>query len=293
MAGKPRPYIITRFYPNAFPTVGGQTVEPVCIIVIMSSNPPDDHISRLESRLEQWIEATFAAAFGPRIDIFDIALHLARAMEAGIRRDPDQDRPIAPDQYRVGLHTSAYDRLHARQPDLIEKLTTYLVTLAAQNEYRLTQQPTLFFYADPTCEPHHPQVSTQHTDEPGSSTVGLDAIAVAAPKPSQLSARLLINGNMDYPLNADMTSVGRMLDNDIVVDDPFTSRYHAQIRRRGDETLLFDAGSSRGTRVNGVQVREYRLRNGDVIEIGKTRLIYLEEREDDHTNPATENIDLV
>lgn len=259
----------------------------------MSSNPPDDHISRLESRLEQWIEATFAAAFGPRVDIFDIALHLARAMDAGLRRDPDQPRPIAPDLYRVHLHQMAYERLHAKEPDLIEKLAGYLVTLAAQNEYRLTQKPMLTLQPDPDCEPHHPQISTQHTDEPGSSTVGLDAITVESLKQPTVRATLLINGSQHYPLSSDLTSVGRMVDNEIVIDDPFASRYHAQIRRRGRETLLFDAGSSRGTRVNGVQVREHRLRNGDVIEIGKTRLIYLEERDEDHINPSTETIDLV
>jgi pSer/pThr/pTyr-binding forkhead associated (FHA) protein len=260
----------------------------------MTSNPPDDHISRLESRLEQWIEATFAAAFGSRVDIFDIALHIARAMDAGVRHDPDQSRPIAPDQYRVVLHNTTYDRLHARQPDLIEKLTGYIVTLAAQNEYRLTQKPSLTLTANPDSEPHHPQVSTEHTDEPGSSTVGLDSITLDAPKQTNFSAHLLINGSTHYSLSADLTSVGRMIDNDVVVDDPFASRYHAQIRRRGHETLLFDAGSSRGTQVNGVQIREHRLRNGDVIEIGKTRLIYLEERDDHHPlGPATETIDLV
>ena len=219
------------------------------------SNQPDDHIFRLEARLEQWIETTFAAAFGPRVDIFDIALHIARAMDAGLHRDPDETRPIAPDQYRVALHNTAYDRLHARQPDLIEKLTAYIVTLAAQNEYRLTQQPHLTLYADPDCEPHHPQVSTQHTDEPGSGTVGIDAIAVESPKPSTVRASLFINGSINYLFAADLISVGRMVDNDIVVDDPFASRYHAQIRRRGSETLLFDAGSSRGTKVNGVLVQ--------------------------------------
>jgi len=257
------------------------------------SSQPDDPVLRLEARLELWIETTFAAAFGPRVDIFDIALHIARAMDAGVLRDPDTTRPIAPDQYRVSLHNTAYDRIHARQPDLIEKLTDYIITLAAQNEYRLVQNPTLTLYADPACEPHHPQVITHHTEEPGSGTVGMDAVTVESPKQSTVRASLVINGNGSYSLDADLTSVGRMVDNDIVIDDPFASRYHAQIRRRGNETLLFDTGSSRGTRVNGVLVREHRLRSGDVIEIGKSRLIYLEERDDDHLSPATETLDLV
>lgn len=256
------------------------------------TNPPNDPFWRIEARIEQWMESTFAAAFGPRIDVFDIALHIARAMDAGITLAPGSNRPIAPDVYRVVLHDAAYQRLHHRLTEIIEKLASYVVMLAAQKEYRLTRHPIITLTPDPDCEPHHPRVHTSHTDEAGSTTTGLEPIQVPSPMPS-IRAQLLINGTRACPLAAPLINIGRMEDNDIVIDDPHVSRHHLQLRQRGTETLLFDVGSSRGTRVNGRTVREHRLRNGDLIEIGKTRLIYLEERDDEHLSPPTESLDAV
>jgi hypothetical protein len=253
------------------------------------SSTHDDHILRLEARLERWVESTFAAAFGPRIDVFDLALHLARAMEGGIRHEAGDAHPTAPDLYRVTLHDDAYARLRGREAEVIDKLSGYLVSLAAQNEYRLPRLPAITLAPDPACQPHHPQVSAQHTDDPNSGTVGLESVAVPS-DPLPKTAHLLINGQLTAPLVGAVINIGRMDDNDVAVDDPYVSRHHLQLRRRGNETLLFDVGSSRGTRVNGQPVQEHRLRSGDVIEIGRSRLIYLEDRPDDPFAPPTDTL---
>jgi pSer/pThr/pTyr-binding forkhead associated (FHA) protein len=57
-----------------------------------------------------------------------------------------------------------------------------------------------------------------------------------------------------------------------VLDDPNVSRRHAQVRREGDAIFVVDLGSTNGTRVNGVPVREHRLVSGDVISVGTTAL---------------------
>jgi pSer/pThr/pTyr-binding forkhead associated (FHA) protein len=44
------------------------------------------------------------------------------------------------------------------------------------------------------------------------------------------------------------------------------------VRREGDAIFVVDLGSTNGTRVNGVVVREHRLVAGDVISIGTTSL---------------------
>jgi ABC transport system ATP-binding/permease protein len=48
------------------------------------------------------------------------------------------------------------------------------------------------------------------------------------------------------------TRIGRDLQNDIVVDDPLVSRFHAELRARSDgRRELVDLGSRNGTFVNG------------------------------------------
>jgi ABC-type multidrug transport system ATPase subunit/pSer/pThr/pTyr-binding forkhead associated (FHA) protein len=70
--------------------------------------------------------------------------------------------------------------------------------------------------------------------------------------------------------------IGRLPANDLVLDHPAVSRFHARISRHNDSTVLEDLESSNGTFVNGERVPpgdEIYLRPGDTIHIGTTRLL--------------------
>ena len=54
------------------------------------------------------------------------------------------------------------------------------------------------------------------------------------------------------------------------------SRQHIRLERHGDGWVLFDHGSGNGTRVNGKQVEKYPLQHGDEIEMGDTRVQFVE-----------------
>ena len=72
-------------------------------------------------------------------------------------------------------------------------------------------------------------------------------------------------------------SLGRSPDNNLVIDDPFVSRHHAEIVFHGDGHQLCDRNSKRGSFVNRERVAEHRLRPGDVITLGRpdgVRLLY-------------------
>lgn len=68
------------------------------------------------------------------------------------------------------------------------------------------------------------------------------------------------------------TSIGRMAGNTIVVDDPFTSARHAELRFERGQWWLRDLGSSNGALLNGELVRTVvGVRAGDVIQCGRVR----------------------
>jgi DNA-binding response OmpR family regulator len=54
-----------------------------------------------------------------------------------------------------------------------------------------------------------------------------------------------------WPLDRTVTRIGRLADNDIVIEDRWVSRYHAEIRREGQQYFVHDLGSKNGTFVNG------------------------------------------
>ena len=58
----------------------------------------------------------------------------------------------------------------------------------------------------------------------------------------------------------------------MVLDDSNVSRHHAEVRRQGDAYVLTDLGSTNGSKVNGAQVAQQALNDGDEITLGKTHL---------------------
>ncbi|HKP89225.1 MAG TPA: FHA domain-containing protein [Thermoleophilaceae bacterium] len=68
-------------------------------------------------------------------------------------------------------------------------------------------------------------------------------------------------------------SIGRAPDNDIVLDEPNVSRYHAKVLP-GSPPTVRDLGSRNGTRVGDRHVREAPLEPGTAIGIGPFQLVY-------------------
>jgi len=89
-------------------------------------------------------------------------------------------------------------------------------------------------------------------------------------------ARLTVTGGNDtgleHAINAGKAyTIGRGLDNDIVLTDIAVSRKHFDLRNDGGSWVIVDRGSGNGTVVNGnLEDNPFMLANGDVIEIGNT-----------------------
>ncbi len=74
-----------------------------------------------------------------------------------------------------------------------------------------------------------------------------------------------------YPLDA-VTTLGRDVNNGIVLDDPFASAEHAVLTYRGRNWYVEDVGSTNGTFVNGVPVDGVGpLGFGDELQVGEIR----------------------
>lgn len=68
--------------------------------------------------------------------------------------------------------------------------------------------------------------------------------------------------------------IGRMTDNDLILDDPKASRYHAQIKLGRAGLLIEDLGSANGVFVNEQAIDSALLADGDSIRIGNTVLAF-------------------
>jgi pSer/pThr/pTyr-binding forkhead associated (FHA) protein len=83
------------------------------------------------------------------------------------------------------------------------------------------------------------------------------------------------NAGSRFLLDQPVTSAGRHPGSDIFLDDITVSRRHAEFRRENGEFRIVDTGSLNGTYVNRNLVQSAVLANGDEIQIGKFRLVFL------------------
>lgn len=75
------------------------------------------------------------------------------------------------------------------------------------------------------------------------------------------------------------TAVGRRPYNDIVIDHLAVSGEHAVFHLVGGEVEVEDLNSTNGTYVNGKPIKRQPLRNGDLVEVGKYKIRFLNEVE--------------
>ncbi|MEN8260995.1 MAG: FHA domain-containing protein [Pseudomonadota bacterium] len=73
-------------------------------------------------------------------------------------------------------------------------------------------------------------------------------------------------------LKSTVTSVGRAVDNDVVIDNPGVSAYHAKIFDDDGRYMIEDSASKNGVFVNGKRVGHQPLNYGDTITIFKHTL---------------------
>jgi hypothetical protein len=254
----------------------------------------EEQIARFEANIERLVENAFANFFGKKLRAQDIALQLARAMEDHLLPANGGDpRFIAPDHYRVYINPEIYNFLMQGQPTLPQTLSQHVITLANQADYRLLNAPVIHFVGDPSQDENDLHIAANHTTHHDNSTAAMQHVVIPATPPERpFRAFLLINSEKSVPIEADIINIGRNRDNDIVIDDPFVSRYHVQMRRRFNTYLVFDVNSQTGVFVNDVRIKEHQLQTGDVIQIGKTQMVYMDDqRTDDSLLSQTDALD--
>lgn len=81
---------------------------------------------------------------------------------------------------------------------------------------------------------------------------------------------------MQFPLlTTEQMSIGRSSDSKIFLDDVTVSRKHASVSLVGTDWVLTDSGSLNGTYVNKNRVSSTTLANGDELQIGKFRFVFV------------------
>ncbi|MDZ4064952.1 MAG: DUF3662 and FHA domain-containing protein [Coriobacteriia bacterium] len=234
-------------------------------------------LSDFEDRVAASIEGLFAGAFRSPVQPAELAKALGKAMDDG--RVVGVGKVYAPVAYTVALSPEDDAKLGAFKPTLGGELATYLVDHARERCYELPSRPSASFVTHEDLRLGRFRVSATLAETDANE----DAEENAAPVRRQTAitdiATVTVGDmNHDVALRGEQVIIGRLSDAQIRLTDANVSRRHAAFIHLEDGWAIEDLDSTNGTLVNGRPVTRARLHDGDVVEIGLTRLIYREPR---------------
>jgi two-component system cell cycle response regulator len=104
-------------------------------------------------------------------------------------------------------------------------------------------------------------------------------ISKADLQPAEREACLVVINGLDlgkrYALDHASITIGRSSKNDIQIDEDSISRNHAMLVNNGTGYVARDLGSTNGTYVNDIQIKEQNLADGNQIRVGRTIFKFL------------------
>jgi SARP family transcriptional regulator, regulator of embCAB operon len=170
-----------------------------------------------------------------------------------------------------------------REPLWAQLITAYYVTerqsdaLEAYRRLKTTLAEDLGIDPGPTLRALHARILRQEpldtkraAQRSAASTItNLEQRAAVGGQSAVTGAGLRDTAGRHYPLHAVATRIGRLADNDIVLNDADVSRHHAVIIDTGTSFVITDLRSANGVEVQRRRIRtSANLADGDQIRIG-------------------------
>lgn len=89
---------------------------------------------------------------------------------------------------------------------------------------------------------------------------------------------IIINTQV-IPIQKEVTTIGRKLESDLVIQNNLISRSHAEIRFENGKFVLYDLNSTSGTFINNKKINKSVLNSGDHISLANVQIIFIDESE--------------
>lgn len=216
------------------------------------------------------MERTFTRAARSQLQPVEIGKRLVRSME--MHQSVGVQGVIVPNVYQVYLNPHDYAQFKSARNSLARNLESHLGRVSRQRRFFMVSRPIVQLHEEDSLGPGDVRIEPrlQDVDFPTHEEFQHTSVLpqVDGPYASRsITPNLVVDGRT-YAVLRSPTKVGRLPDNDIVLNDKRVSRHHAEVTQRGGRWLLRDTGSTNGTAVNGKVVKESLLKPGDTISLG-------------------------
>lgn len=253
-------------------------------------------LQRFERRLEGVVGNTFARLFKGKVHPTEIG--------RALRREADEQkvvvgegRVLIPNRYYVSLGEADSDHLSEWEHQLTATLAEMVQEHSADEGWSTFGNVLVTFECDPSLRTGVFEVRSQVDPNvaqrrpvppapgaaPPNGQVRPSAPSGGPPPPPQrpraLAHVLVVDGpNTRFVLRDGSNVIGRGQDARVRLPDTGVSRRHVDVTVQGAVAVAHDLGSTNGTIVNGQRVPQHQLRDGDVIRIGHSVLVYRQEQ---------------
>lgn len=238
-------------------------------------------LDRFEQFFERIVEGTIMRFFRSPIQPAEIGRKLERAMEDG--RVASVGGPLVPNDYQVGMHPQDMVAFADFVLPLSRQMEGWLAEEIANRGYQTLGRVMVGIAANNQVARRTIAVRATTTAGDGPTPRDSDRIQktevyrVLREQSGGLmphTLRLLNGPGQDrvFTIRALVTTIGRGLDNDLVLESTDVSRHHARIEFNGGQWYLYDLGSTNGTRINGQAVSQAVLQGGERLEFGSLHL---------------------
>ena len=207
-----------------------------------------------EQRLERLVEGVFAKTFRSGLKPVEIGRRVTRDMD--LHRTLGVNGPLAPNHFTVALAPADSEQFETFSEVLTRELAEAVRDHARVEGYGFVGPVHVELHVDPSLTQGQFLVASGFQEAPGGAAVG----------------SIFLEDGRRIEIGETPLVVGRMPECDVALSDPNVSRRHAEVRRQGTGFVVVDLGSTNGTRVNGAQIKERLLNNGDEITVGATKL---------------------
>jgi hypothetical protein len=205
--------------------------------------------------VERLVEGSFARAFRSGLRPVELGRRLVREMDDNRSVDV-RGRTVVPNHFTVSLADTDAEQFAEINDTLVRELSDAAREHARDEGYTFLGPVEVELAIDPRLHQGAFQIEGRMREGVGGTGAG---------------SILLPTGDRVL-LTEDVVSIGRHPESTIVLADPNVSRQHAEIRPKGTGYVVVDLGSTNGSKVNGGQVTEQALNDGDELQFGNTKM---------------------
>ena len=233
-------------------------------------------LDRFEQSFERLMEGSIGRLFRSPVQPAEIGRKLERAMVSN--QVVSIEASLVPNDYRVAMHPEDMVLFSDYVTSLSRQMETWLGELARDRGFRLVDRIRVQISGDDNVPRRAIQVTAAIADRPDLDRSRQDEIQrtevyrvirqTSGVPPLRLRFTSSSLGEHEVLIRKPVTTVGRALDNDIVLDSGEVSRHHARFEYSHHEMRLLDLQSTNGTRVNGKRIESQRVRPGDHLAFG-------------------------